>query len=401
MSGEKGAVPEGWTYTNLRSVCSKITDGTHDTPATIEKGIPYITAIHVKESNIDFDGCYFLSKQDHKKVFQRCNPERGDVLVVNIGAGVAAAAIVGVDFEFSMKNVALLKPDRSKTDGKFLEQHQIYKKSDVVRQIAAGGAQPFLSLDMLSKLPILLPPLPEQRKIAAILSTWDDSIATLTNLLAAKRQQKRGLAEALLTGKKRLKGFAGEREETELSHVIRESRVPAEDELGKRLTVSLHLRGVSVRDERDNSEVGKTIYYRRKAGQFIYGKQNIFRGSMGIVPDKLDGYLSSQDLPAFDVASGFSVHYLYEYFARPSFYEGLEKIATGTGSKRVHPEALYKLRIPFPPLPEQQAIASILSTLDGEIASLEALKAKVQEQKRGLMDELLTGRVRVKVEETC
>ena len=58
-------------------------------------------------------------------------------------------------------------------------------------------------------------------------------------------------------------------------------------------------------------------------------------------------------------------------------------------------------QISLPPLPEQQAIASILSTLDGEIASLEALKAKVQEQKRGLMDELLTGRVRVKVEETC
>lgn len=69
--------------------------------------------------------------------------------------------------------------------------------------------------------------------------------------------------------------------------------------------------------------------------------------------------------------------------------------------KKAHPSVILKLyKFPLPPLPEQKAIASVLSTLDGEIASLEALKAKVQEQKRGLMDELLTGRVRVKVGET-
>lgn len=180
---------------------------------------------------------------------------------------------------------------------------------------------------------------------------------------------------------------------------MRESRISVPDELGKRLTVSLHLKGVSVREERDSSEVGKTIYYRRKAGQFIYGKQNIFRGSLGLVPQELDGYLSSQDLPAFDIASGYDPAFIFAFFARPDFYEELEKIATGTGSKRVHPEAVYRLSYPLPPLPEQKAIASVLSTLDAEIASLEALRSKVQEQKRGLMDELLLGRVRVRVGE--
>lgn len=178
---------------------------------------------------------------------------------------------------------------------------------------------------------------------------------------------------------------------------MKESRIPAEDELGKRLTVALHLKGVSIREERDNSETGKTIYYRRKAGQFIYGKQNIFRGSLGIVPSELDGYLSSQDLPAFDISGGYDVRFVYEFFARPGFYEGLEQISTGTGSKRVHPETLYNLKIPFPSLSEQIAIASVLSTLDSEISALSSLKASLLVQKRGLMDLLLTGRVRVQV----
>ncbi|MDN8740450.1 restriction endonuclease subunit S, partial [Staphylococcus aureus] len=73
---------------------------------------------------------------------------------------------------------------------------------------------------------------------------------------------------------------------------------------------------------------------------FIYGKQNIFRGSIGIVPDELDGYLSSQDLPAFDVADSYNVNFLYDYFARPEFYIELESLAVGTGSKRVHPETI-------------------------------------------------------------
>ncbi|MCY1702759.1 restriction endonuclease subunit S [Deinococcus sp. SL84] len=266
-----------------------------------------------------------------------------------------------------------------------------------ISETSSGTKVKHTSPDKIKAVSVNLPPLPEQRKIAAILSTWDDSLANLTDLLAAKRQQKRGLAEALLTGQKRLPGFEGEWEETRFSSVMQESRISAPDELGKRLTVSLHLKGVSVREERDSSEVGKTIYYRRKAGQFIYGKQNIFRGSLGLVPQELDGYLSSQDLPAFDIAPKYDPAFIFAFFARPKFYEGLEKIATGTGSKRVHPETIFKLSYPLPPLPEQQAIASILSTLDGEIASLEALRSKVQEQKRGLMDELLTGRIRVKV----
>lgn len=183
----------------------------------------------------------------------------------------------------------------------------------------------------------------------------------------------------------RFPGFEGEWEEKKLGEILSESRIKANDELGKRLTVSLHLKGVSIRPDHEKSDIGKTVYYRRKAGQFIYGKQNIFRGSLGIIPDELDGYLSSQDLPAFDISHDHDPLFIYNYFARPKFYESLEKVAIGTGSKRVHPETIYGLTLAFPTLPEQTRIAAALSSLDAVITAHQSKLEALRQHKRGLM----------------
>ncbi|WP_229838938.1 restriction endonuclease subunit S [Deinococcus piscis] len=394
-----GGVPEGWREVPIDAVAKR---GSGHTP---NKGNPDywnggIKWVSLADSS-KLDNRYITETDKEISLLGIKNSSavlltKGTV-VLSRDAGVGKSAILAEEMAVS-QHFMTWTADEKNTHNIFL-YYWLQNKKPEFEAIATGSTIKTIGLPYFKKLNILLPPLPEQRKIAAILSTWDDSLATLTDLIAAKRQQKRGLAEALLTGQKRLPGFEGEWEETRFSSVMQESRISAPDELGKRLTVSLHLKGVSVREERDSSEAGKTIYYRRKTGQFIYGKQNIFRGSLGLVPQELDGYLSSQDLPAFDIAPEYDPAFVFAFFARPKFYEELEKIATGTGSKRVHPEAIYRLSHPLPPLPEQQAIASVLSTLDSEIASLESLKAKVQEQKRGLMDELLTGRVRVKVDE--
>lgn len=397
MSGEKGRVPEGWEWKKLSDLGSCLGGLTYSPDDVVESdGLLVLRSSNVQNGLLSFEDNVYVRKDIRVK---HLTQEKDILVCVRNGSKnlIGKNAVITRD-AIGMAHGAFMMLFRA-TNPDFV--YQLFQTSWYEEQVKANLGATINSInskDFLSYT-FLVPPLPEQRKIAAILSTWDDSLATLTDLIAAKRQQKRGLAEALLTGQKRLPGFEGEWEETRFSSVMQESRISAPDELGKRLTVSLHLKGVSVREERDSSEAGKTIYYRRKTGQFIYGKQNIFRGSLGLVPQELDGYLSSQDLPAFDIAPEYDPAFVFAFFARPKFYEELEKIATGTGSKRVHPEAIYRLSYPLPPLPEQQAIASILSTLDAEIASLEALGAKVQEQKRGLMDELLTGRVRVKVDE--
>lgn len=180
----------------------------------------------------------------------------------------------------------------------------------------------------------------------------------------------------------------GEWKEVSLRDVLTESRISAQDELGKRLTVSLHLKGVSVRSDRDDADIGKTTYFKRKAGQFIFGKQNIFRGSLGVVPESLDGYLSSQDLPAFDVSDKYDAYFLYNYFARPEYYTSLESLATGSGSKRVHAETIYSLNLAFPGLSEQIHIAACLSSLDAVITAHSDKLEALHQHKRGLMQQL-------------
>lgn len=263
-----------------------------------------------------------------------------------------------------------------------------------------GIKQTNLRKDEVLSCPVLLPPLEEQRKIAAILSTWDEAIGQQTRLIELKRERKRGLMQQLLTGKVRFKEFEGLAwQKVSLGDVLSESRLPGVDKLGKRLTVALHLKGVSARDERGTSEVGKTIYYTRRKDQIIYGKQNLHKGALGIVPKELDGYLSSQDIPAFDVADGFLTAYVCYFLARRSFYEGLEAISTGTGSKRIHPEALFQLRFHFPQYEEQQKIASVLSAADTELETLQTQLIALRTQKRGLMQQLLTGKTRVKLDD--
>ncbi len=176
-----------------------------------------------------------------------------------------------------------------------------------------------------------------------------------------------------------------------LGEVLKESRIRAlKDDIEKRITVKLHLGGVFKRDSKEIDKVGATQYFVRKEGQFIYGKQNLHKGAIGLIPKELDGYLSTQDLPAFDVLEPAYNKYIYYYFARKHFYEKLSVFALGTGSERIYPKDLYILEILLPPLPEQQKIAEILETVDNAIEKTEKIIEKYKRIKQGLMQDLLT-----------
>jgi type I restriction enzyme S subunit len=157
-------IPECWVTIPLGKTCVKVTDGTHDTPKPTVSGIPFITAKHIRERQIDFENSLFLPKEIHDTIYARCNPQRNDVLLVNIGAGTATPAIICVDFEFSLKNVALLKPIEILL-GQYLEFYLLSIKPKVFSEISRGGAQPFMGLELIKTIPFNLPPLEEQKEI--------------------------------------------------------------------------------------------------------------------------------------------------------------------------------------------------------------------------------------------
>ena len=177
-----------------------------------------------------------------------------------------------------------------------------------------------------------------------------------------------------------------------LREIITESRIsPESDDPSKRISVRLHCEGVEKRSERATDQAGATRYYKRLAGQFIYGKQNLHKGAVGIVPEELHGFCSSQDIPAFDIADFVDGNWLLHLFRQRSFYESLENIATGTGSKRIQPSELGEKEIPVPPLPEQKKIAEILSGIDRTIRAATSEKKHREKMRRSAVRQLTRG----------
>lgn len=280
---------------------------------------------------------------------------------------------------------------------------QSSKFRNQVIKLGQGAVRANIGQKDLAKVKVSLPPLPEQKKIAQILSTWDKAITVTEKLLANSQQQKKALMQQLLTGKKRLLDkngvrFGGEWKTTTISKFIKESRVAGSSgDTAKKLTVKLYGNGVVAKEEkRIGSE--STKYYRRSAGQFIYSKLDFLNGAFGIIPNHLDGYESTLDVPAFDFLDGVCIQWFLYFVTRKEFYTANLGLANGgRKARRVNPSDLLKVRMPTPSPEEQQKIAAVLSAADQEIAALQKKLDALKQEKKALMQQLLTGKRRVKI----
>lgn len=153
------------------------------------------------------------------------------------------------------------------------------------------------------------------------------------------------------------------------------------------MTVKLNLGGVDIGANRETLDFGSTIYYKRKAGQFIYGKQNFFNGSMAIVPKRLDGKATSGDVPALDI-NGINSNYLYIYVSREDYWKRKEASASGTGSKRIHEKTLFQFDIDVPSLKEQEVISLFFIKLDNLITLHQHKLEHLKKQKKGLLQKM-------------
>ncbi|MEZ8834751.1 restriction endonuclease subunit S [Vibrio cyclitrophicus] len=414
-----GLIPSDWVVTNSSAVCTKITDGTHDTPTPTSSGLPYIKSVHIKKGTITFESSLFLSKEDHDIIYKRCNPEKGDLLVVNIGLGnIGECAYVDVDFEFSMKNIALLKPNPKRLDGKYLYYYYESRKNRVVHATKTGGAQPFLSIKDLKKLKLVVPPLPEQRKIAEILSTWDKAITTTEKLIETSKQQKKALMQQLLTGKKRLRSspkdgaetgnaFEGEWEEVKLDDLAIYRRGSFPQPYGNPEWVdkingypfiqvfdidkNMKLKS-STKTKISDAAIGKSVFI--EAGTVIVSLQ----GSIGRVAiTQYDAYVDRTVLLFQQFKRQMDT--VYFAYAIQELFEIEKEKAPGGTIKTITKQVLSNFTINVPIYTEQQKIATVITTTDKEIEVLQAKLAHFKQEKKALMQQLLTGKRRVKIDE--
>jgi type I restriction enzyme S subunit len=183
------------TEATLSEVCALVTDGTHDTPKRVESGFPLIKAKEIVGGRIDFETCDQISPADHFRVIARSKPEKGDTLFAHIGASLGEAAYVGTDRPFSIKNIALFKPNPTKIIGRYLYYLVVSPEFQALAKRARmGAAQPFLSLGHLRAHRIRFhKDLEVQRGIVGVLSSYDDLIDVNTRRIALLE----GLAQRL------------------------------------------------------------------------------------------------------------------------------------------------------------------------------------------------------------
>ncbi len=398
-----GIIPKEWEVKRLGEVCSKITDGTHDTPQKQDVGVPYLTAIHVKDGVIDYDNCYFLTQEDHNEIYQRCNPEFGDVLMVNIGAGVGAVAMNKVEYEFSLKNVALLKPNKEILTGYFLESYLLASKRKNIHRLLNGGAQPFFGLDDIARIHILLPSLIEQNRLESIISLWDTAIKKQSELIEKLKLRKRALMQQLLTGKKRLPGFSGEWKVQKIKdHFMQiEDRNDGKGHIP--MTISAKYGLVSQKDKFDRVVAGNSLekYTLLRKGDFAYNKGNSNLYEMGCIYRlKEESAVVPFVYICFRTKDNTCSEFYKHFFINHGLDSQLKRIITsgarGDGLLNVNSEDFMSLKIPYPIIEEQEAIANILNSADKEIELAIVKLESLQAQKRGLMQQLLTGKKRIK-----
>jgi type I restriction enzyme S subunit len=190
-------LPSSWNWEYAGSLFLNVTDGFHNTPAPTNEGFRYITAKHIRPGKIDFDKGFYVDDRNHRELFAKTRVKRGDILIVNIGAGSGTPAIVDVDFEFSFKNIAIFNLPKELYP-KFIFFYLLHYRSVVFEELIKGAAQPFLGLNMLRRMLVPVPPLAEQHRIV---SKIDELMALCDGLdaqLTMTRTESRRLLEAVL-----------------------------------------------------------------------------------------------------------------------------------------------------------------------------------------------------------
>ena len=217
---------------------------------------------------------------------------------------------------------------------------------------AKGVKMPRGDKKQMKTYSLSLPQIQEQHKIARLLSLLDERITTQNKIIDKLQSLIKGIVDCTILRKEK-NAIVGD--VCSISEQIR-----AEANIDDIITVRLHGNGV-YKSSAENLQLGATQYYRRRAGQLIYGKQNFHNGAIGIVPISLDNGITSKDIPSFDIDKvKCNSIYLLAQLQSPQYYKPAEALTTGTGSKRLKEETFLKMPIVLPNKREQDNIANLI-----------------------------------------
>jgi type I restriction enzyme S subunit len=381
---------ESWTTQKIENI-AKINDGTHTTPNYVDSGIKFISVENIEDFS---KSNKFIEKEAYQKY--KVKSKKNDIFLTRIGT-LGESNILTEDETYAYYVSLALIRCNNEINPFYLNQYikSEFFQRELWNKTLHNAVPKKINLNDLEQCLISFPRLlDEQNKIACFLFDIDKKIGLLKDKKEGFIEFKHYLLQNLFpqngscVPKLRFNKNVTY-EKCQVSDFLRVSELDAVDDINRRLTVKLNLKGIYKREVKPNEKEGATKQYERKAGQFIYGKQNLFKGAFGIIPFELDGFLSSKDLPSFDFNNNIIPQWFYYYFSREDFYKHLENLSNGTGSKRISPEEFLKILINVPQdKEEQEKIASTLSTIDNKIDLIEKEIELVEEYKKGLLQKM-------------
>ncbi len=406
-------VPNGWSENILSDLCEKIGVGLaiSVTPYMRKAGTKLIRNQNIKRNYFNSKSVVYIDddfaeKNQSKRVYV------GDVVAVRTGSNIGEACVVPKEFDGALTFTTLIaRPIPSKLSSEYLGLHINSEKGiSEVNRLMAGGGKPNLNSGELKKYKLLTPTIEEQRKIASILGTWSKAINTTERLIGISKQQKKALMQQLLIGRKRLlddsdkpfsDGWNKITMETICCRVIEKNNKKSKNVV----TISAQHGLIRQQDYFKKVIASETLdnYFILRKGQFAYNKSYSNGYPMGAIKRLNryeDGVVTSLYI-CFDIVdvSKTDPNFLEHYFESGLLNRGLTRVAAEGGRAHgllnVKPSDFMALELVIPCYHEQQKIAAALTISDKEIELLENQVSQLKQEKKALMQQLLTGKKRV------
>lgn len=417
-------VPEGWNTGHVKDLLAGLNSGVSVNSEDIQANKAEIGVLKV--SSVSYG--VFLPKEN-KRVIQsevnlvRESPRKGCIVISrsNTESLVGASVFINKDYP------NLYLPDKLwqtvPRSGKITDQKWLFYflSSEPIRyrlsKLATGtsGSMKNITKDELLTLPIKIPPYLEQQKIAQILTTWDKAIEKLEALIAAKQKRKKALMQQLLTGNKRFAEFVksegiqktkfgtmpSDWQYMHISDVAKQFSV--KNNAGHNLPVLSCTKHYGLVDSL--AYFGKQIFSEDTStykvvlrNSFAYATNHIEEGSIGY-QNLYDKALISPMYTVFQTKENINDKFLYRLL-KTELYRHIFEVNTSASVDRrgsLRWDQFSAIKIPVPSIPEQQNIASFFAVTDKEIQTHQKQLSTLKQQKKGLMQQLLTGKKRVKV----
>lgn len=382
---EVGVIPDDWDTSRLSDLAELTSSKRIFEHDYVPTGIPFYRGkeISLLISRKEIEDPYFISEEKFNEIKQQFGaPRVGDILITAVGT-LGNIFIVKNDLKFYFKDGNLIWLRSISSSNSDYIGAQLNKHKSKILDGAIGSSQKALTIVVLRELQIPVAPLLEQRAIAEALSDMDALINGLDQLIAKKRDIKQAAMQQLLTGQQRLPGFSEEWEVKQFFDVL--SRVNGKNNQIQAKNYNVYGAFPVVDQGKDYvvgySDESDKVYSCPSDGVIVFGDHTCI-----IKYIDFDFIVGADGTQIIRARHGECTKFL-------AYKLELSGI-TSTGYNR-HFKLLKELEFLMPTLEEQAAIATILSDMDSELANLETRRDKAQQLKQGMMQELLTGRIRL------